>query len=386
MCFFLSSHSQLRLSEEAEIAVMTMGPYQEEIYSVFGHTAIRISDPVNDLDWVFNYGVFDFDQENFYWNFARGQLLYSLGLAEYAPFKRAYIAENRYIVEQYLNLTTEEKQEVFNFLLENRKPENREYLYNYVYDNCSTKVPEILRKIFPGRIHFPFSFVEEGTSIRDLMDEYLTWQPWGDWIIDIGLGSQIDREATGEIYLFLPEYVMKAFDEATFARDSAMAPLVLRTVNVFIPEPEKHSIGLFTPFNVFVLIFFIVGFITNRNLKREKRSHWIDVILFTFVGLIGWWLVFLWAATDHLSKENMNLLWAIPIYIPMVYLLKAQRSKKFLVWFFQIAGILHLMLLIVWGLLPQPLHNALIPLVLTLILRCFYISYDVRNQLKMSTR
>ena len=94
------------------------------------------------------YGIFDFDQENFYWNFARGKMLYQLGVAQYERFKQAYIHENRYIIEQHLNLTSQEKQKVYDFLLWNSQPENKMYNYNYVYDNCSSKVPEILDKIF----------------------------------------------------------------------------------------------------------------------------------------------------------------------------------------------------------------------------------------------
>ena len=144
------------LSNQAEIAVMTLGPYQGELYSAFGHTAIRVSDPIQGIDYVFNYGIFDFDQENFYWNFARGKMLYQLGVAQYERFKQAYIHENRYIIEQHLNLTSQEKQKVYDFLLWNSQPENKMYNYNYVYDNCSSKVPEILDKIFPGRIAYRF--------------------------------------------------------------------------------------------------------------------------------------------------------------------------------------------------------------------------------------
>ena len=367
------------LSDRAEIAVMTLGPYQEELYSAFGHTAIRVSDPINGIDYVFNYGVFDFNQENFYWNFARGKMLYQLGVAQYKRFKQSYINENRYIIEQHLNLTSQEKQKVYDFLLWNSQPENRMYNYNYVYDNCSSKVPEILDKIFPGRIDYRFFYVEEDKTVRDLMDDYLKYQPWGDWIIDIGLGNQIDHEADGRTYMFLPDYVKYALDSALFQRDSVTVPLVNKTVKVFESSPKEYSNSIFSPFNTFVLVFFIIGFFTNRDFKRGKRSHWVDVVLFTFVGIIGWWLVFLWTATDHLSKENMNLFWAFPLYIPFVYMLNIQRLRKFLAIVFQVLGVWYLILLFVWGAMPQPLHNAILPIIITMLLRGFYIGYDLRK-------
>lgn len=382
----MAKSQSVRLSDQAEISVMTLGPYQPEIYSVFGHTAIHVSDPANGIDLVFNYGVFDFAQENFYWNFTRGKLLYQLGLADYSRFVNHYIRENRFVIEQYLNLTQEEKNQVMEFLTINYQPENREYNYNYVYDNCSSKVPEILERIFPGRIEYSKYYVEEDLTVRDLMDRYLTWQPWGDWIIDVGLGYEIDKEAAPETYMFLPDYVKLALDSATFQRDSVAVPLIKESRQVFEPEPEAFSNGVFTPFNTFVLVFFIVGFFTNRDFKRGERSHWVDVVLFTFVGILAWWLVFLWTATDHISQQNMNVLWAIPFHIPLVYLISVKKLQRFLLAYFQIVGAWYLILLILWEAVPQPLHTAIIPLVITLILRCFYIAYDLRRKLRGSAR
>ncbi|MEQ8470115.1 MAG: DUF4105 domain-containing protein [Marinoscillum sp.] len=379
----VSSFAQnVELSEEAEITVMTLGPYQGEIYSAFGHSAIHLSDPVNDVDWVYNYGVFDFDQENFFINFARGKMLYQLGMSRYSSFKRHYIRENRYIIEQRLNLTSEEKQQLVDFLAVNYEPENREYYYNYVYDNCATKIRDVLLANFPDRIVLDTSYVQKDKTIRDLMDDYLQYQPWGDWIIDVGLGMQIDKVADGYEYMFLPDYIAKGFEGATLKRDSIEVPLVAETIDVFTPEPEDPSTSFFTPFNFFVLLFFVIGFFTNRDFKKERRTKWIDPLLFSIAGIFGWWLVFLWAGTDHLSKENINIFWAIPFHVPLVYLLGVKKLQNFLSGYFVIVSAWYLILLILWTAFPQPLHQALIPLVLTMVLRGFYIYFDLKKQLK----
>ncbi len=370
------------LSPESEIAFMTLGPYQGEIYSAFGHCAIKVSDPKNRVNWAFNYGVFDFDQESFFVNFARGKMIYQLGLSDYERFKNHYIRENRFVIEQTLNLTLEEKQTLFDLLLENYKPENRDYLYNYVYDNCGTKLPEILNRAFPDRITYDYSFVESGVTIRDLMDRYLPYQPWGDWIIDIGLGLQIDKEATPQEYLFLPDYVQKSVEKATIKNDSTTRSLVSKTTWVYTPTPETHKNGLFTPFNFFVLVFFIVGFITNKDFKKERRTKWVDTVLFTFVGILAWWVVFLWFGTDHLSKYNYNLLWAIPLHIPLMYLLGVKSLQPFLKWYTLLIAIGYILLLIFWSAVPQPLHMALVPLILTMILRLFYIHVHLKRTSK----
>ena len=130
-----SSGKGQRLSDKAEISVYTMGPYQGELYSAFGHSAFRVYDPPNDLDLIYNYGIFDFTQPNFYLNFAKGKPYYMLGVQYYEPFIKSYIQENRRIVQQVLNLAKTEKQDLFDFLQWNAQPENRNYYYNYVYDN-----------------------------------------------------------------------------------------------------------------------------------------------------------------------------------------------------------------------------------------------------------
>lgn len=385
--FFKSEGREVEVSDQAEISIMTLGPYQEELYSAFGHSAIHFSDPERNIDWVFNYGVFDFDQENFYWNFARGRMLYKLGLSRYTPFKNHYARENRYIIEQRLNLTLAEKQAMVDFLTNNYKPENRDYYYNYVYDNCATKMYDVLVAVFPEQITFNADYVEDGKTIRDLMDDYLGDQPWGDWIIDIGLGMQIDKEATPREYMFLPDYIEASLSTATLRRDSLEVPLVGETVNVYVPTPEEQQESkFFTPFNFFVLVFFVVGFITNRDFKKEKRTKWLDPVVFTLAGLIGWWLVFLWWGTEHLSKDNLNLLWAIPLHIPFAYLLGVRKLQPFLSKYFLVISAGYLILLVIWSALPQPLHMALIPLILTMMLRGFYIHSDLQKQLRKANR
>ncbi|WP_420576711.1 DUF4105 domain-containing protein [Ekhidna sp.] len=378
---FLSTFSiaQIRLSEEAEIAVITVGPYQGEVWSAFGHSGIRIVDQKKGIDWFYNYGLYDFEQENFFLNFAQGLLKYKVGVTKYDRVFRFYKSQDRFIKEQYLNLTQEEKQRFFDFLQNNVKPENAEYLYNYVYDNCATKIRDVPEELFAGRINFDFSYKEEGKTIRDLMDDYLDYQPWGDLAIDLGLGMQIDREATAYEYMFLPDYIHMAFSGATISRDSATVPLVKKSETTFMPTDVENSNGLFTPFNTFVILFFVVGLITHRNLKSGKRTKWIDALLFSVVGFAGWWVVFLWFGTEHLSQRNLNILWAIPFHLPLIFFVGKERFRDFFRKYFKVLAYWYCGVLLVWAILPQPLHQALVPLVLTMVLRSFYIGYDLRK-------
>ncbi len=382
LLIFLSSFSQaqIKLSEDAEIVVVTIGPYQGEPWSAFGHNGFRVIDPANQIDWFYDYGLYDFNQENFFLNFAKGLLKYKVGVREW---KRVYNIQRyykRYIKLQYLNLNLQEKQELFNFLQENVKPENAEYLYHYVYDNCATKIRDVVDDNFPGRITFDLSYKEEGKTFRQLMDDYLGQQEWGDFGIDIGLGMPVDQEATAEEYMFLPPYIHKAFAGATIERDGETVPLVKEAVDAFIPEEESTLSVWIGPFNLFVILFFIVGLITHRNLKYGKRTKWIDSLLFGFAGFVGWWVVYLWFGTEHMSTNNLDILWAIPFHFPLIFFSGKMNYRNFFKIYFKVTAYWYCGLLLVWGFLLQPIHEALVPFVLTMVLRSFYISYDLRKK------
>ncbi|MEM0938299.1 MAG: DUF4105 domain-containing protein [Bacteroidota bacterium] len=375
---FLRIEAQYRLSNQAEIAVVTLGPYQGEPWSAFGHNGFRVFDPVKNINWFYDYGLYDFNQENFFLNFAKGLLKYRVGVREWSKAFSRQKRLNRYIKLQYLNLTRSEKQKLFDFLQNNARPENAEYLYHYIYDNCATKIRDVINSQFPNRVSFDLSYKEDQKTFRNLMDDYLGQQAWGDFGIDIGLGLQVDREASAEEYMFLPAYIFKAFSGATIERNGQLLPLIRHTESAFIPKNESSLSVWITPLNFFILLFFIVGFVTHRNLKFGKRTKWIDAVLFGFAGFVGFWVVYLWFGTEHMSKNNLNILWAIPLHLPLLFVMKREKFKEFFRNYFKYLAYWYALLLFAWALLPQPLHQALVPFVLTLVLRSFYISYDLR--------
>ncbi len=375
---FLLTKAQLQLSNQASVSMVTIGSYQPELWSSWGHSGIRIKDPVQNIDWVYDFGRFSFDQENFYWNYALGRTYYSIGrFKSYPRLRDYYVQQDRYVHEQVINLTSSEVQQVFDMLEENYQPANREYLYNYVYDNCATRLVDVIDSLFADQVTYDSSMVRGNLSIRDLMDEGLAYQPWGDLLIDLLLGLQIDKEAEFREYLMMPYYVEEAFSGAMINRDSIQVPLVKETNMAFDPQPKAYDNGFFTPFNFFVLLFFVVGLITNRNFKTQKRTGWVDFVLFLAVGLLGFVCCFLWFGTEHLSKYNYNILWALPTHAVAVFLLRIERYQPFLTRYFRFTAVLYLLILIFWAFLPQDLHQSLIPFILTLLLRAFYVSYDL---------
>ena len=158
------------------------------------------------------------------------------------------------------NLSHAENQAFFNYLEHNNLPEHRTYLYNYVYDNCATKIRDIIQEVVPAAT-FDLSFKVPKKSVRDLMDDYLSDQPWGDFIIDVALAHPIDNEASANSYLFLPDYVHLALEGGTIENIVDTIPLIKDSTAINVMKNEKRPQSKFNPFSTFVLLFFIVGFI-----------------------------------------------------------------------------------------------------------------------------
>ena len=367
----LFAQNTLKLSDKAQVHVLTCGPYYEELYAAFGHSAIRVYDPENNIDLIYNYGVFDFDQPNFYLNFAKGFLYYKLAVQQYENFKYYYMYFNRFIHEQQLNLTLEQKQKVFDFLQWNALPENQYYRYDYFDDNCATRVRDAFVTALGDELVYDLDYVEGGLTIRELTDLYLGPYPWGDLGIDLGLGLPIDVKATSWMYMFLPDYIEQAFAEAKVYHGDSLVRLVNENIVTYASEPQpEQPQTIFTPTVVFWLFLVMIVVITIWQWRMKKRGRWMDMVLFSITGLLGWALLLLWLATDHQdAAKNLNILWAFPLSFPFVYWLNRDVIPGWLAAYFAGYAILLIFLLIFWLLLPQELHYSLIPICIALALR-----------------
>ena len=369
LLILITSTVKAQLSEQANISVLTCGPY-DELYSAFGHSAFRIYDPVNNINVTCNYGTFDFNQPNFYLNFALGNNLYKLSIQDYQRFEDVYIYENRFIHEQVLNLTSEQKQKLFAYLQWNAKPENASYYYDYFYDNCSTKIRDVLLEALGKDVIFDESHITTDYTIRELTDFYLKDLPWGDLGIDICLGLPMDKKAAPLEYMFLPDFVESAFDHASIVQNGSTVPLVKEkhiTYEARASEPEK---SIPHPLYLSSFIAFFGAGLAFWDFKRKKTSNWFDMFLFGAAGLIGILLVLLWFFTNHKAAAmNFNLLWAFPVHF--VAAIAMRRRRKWLTRYFLYTGILITLTLLSWPMLPQKLHYALIPLVAIIGLRAF---------------
>jgi len=374
-----SAQPFIQLGERAEISVITFGPFQGELYSAFGHSSFRVHDPDQNIDAAYNYGVFDFDQPNFYLNFAKGYLYYQLGVMDYQRFQNHYIYHNRYVHEQVLNLTASQKQTLFNYLQHNALPEFEHYRYDYFYNNCATKIRDVTAEALAAdSVKFDGSYITTNYTIRDLTDIYLAKQPWGDLGIDICLGLPMDKTAAPHEYMFLPDYIESGFDHATIIQNGIRVPLTKEKIRVYDPRDEDPVKGLPHPLYFFGALLIAGLALSFFDERRGKLSSWFDVLLFSVSGLIGLLLFFLWFATDHqAAARNFNLLWAMPLNVIAVAAMI--RSPRWLASYFLGIAILSAVTLLAWPVLPQRLHYSLIPVVITLGVRAF-MQYRIRKR------
>lgn len=366
-CFTNWVFSQATLTNDAKISVLTCGP-GTDLYNTFGHTAIRIYDPQQDINVVFNYGMFSFggsstkDQIDFGIRFVRGKLDYWLGVQEFDNFINEYVYQKRWVFEQELNLSQTKKQELFEALLINYQPENRKYQYDFFFDNCSSRVRDMIEQVNEDAFGGKDGAVHEGSgkSYIDLIDPYIQRSPWLDFGMDIMLGTKSSREASLYETMFLPDHLMEQV--------SAANGLVKNEHYLYQPEEQLivERFHLFTPLFVFSILLVIVAFISYFNFKKERYFYWIDGILLSLTGLMGCLFLFMWVGTDHQPAHiNMNMFWAFPLNIIAVFLIR-KFAKGF---YFKMAAGFAAFILLAWFLSPQQYHVAIIPIAIMLLIR-----------------
>ncbi len=349
-------------SSHLRISLLTCTP-GEELYSTFGHSAFRVVDSSSVTDVVYNYGTFNFDDEGFYIKFTRGKLLYYVSAENFADFRYANETTNRGITEQVLNLTAAEKTAVQQFLNNNLRPENRSYKYDFFFDNCTTRLRDILKK------NHDSSFISKpvmpaGTTFRQAIYQYLDKnnKDWSKLGIDILLGSRCDGVMSATDMQFLPDNLMKSLD-------TAGKSMIISHQDLYPVNPDNNKPGLFTPLIVFTLLLLFIAaisFVKNKYVQIALQGF--DGLLFFTVGTLGIILIFMWWGTDHsMTKNNFNLIWAWPTHFIISFFTGSKKNwvKKYFA--FTTAGLA--IVLLAWFFLPQHMNTGLLPLVLLLIYR-----------------
>ncbi|WP_228530357.1 DUF4105 domain-containing protein [Tamlana sp. I1] len=372
LAFHLTQAQYHQLSDKSSISVLTVGP-GNNLNDAFGHSAFRIKDPVTRLDAVYGYGEYDFETPNFYLKFAQGKLNYLISKTDFNRFYQVYNYYNRSIKEQVLNLSEAEKQKLYDFLIENYKPENRAYLYDFFFDNCATRIKDVTNVAVNNSIVFNQPQDYKDATFRTLIHNNLNKNSWGSLGIDICLGSVIDRLATPENHMFLPENIYKFFEVATINNNKT--PLVKESHLLYAKKEEQQPNTFFSsPLFILGLIGCFIIYITFKDYKNGKQSKWLDVILFSVTGVIGILLLLLWFATNHSgTHQNYNLLWAFALNIFVIGQLFRRKPALWFVKYIKLLIILLCLLTLHWLIGVQVFAIGLIPLLIALFMRYIFL-------------
>ena len=302
------------LSDNATVSIFTCGK-GDELYTVFGHTAIRIKDSINNLDVVYNYGAFDFRIENFYLKFVKGDLQYFINASSYDDFLYEYKYENREVIEQFLNLPTVKKQEVFDKLNASLFSEERNYTYKFIDRNCTTMVVEKINETVGSKLVRKTD--DTSISYRKVLYPYFQNHFWNKLGINIIFGANTDANATN---LFLPIELLHSLDKVIFNGK----PLVYKKNTIIKGISKKAEFSIVNSIYFVAFILLIIGLINNKS---------VYTFYFLLLGLLG--IFFSLVGFYSFHKEllwNYNVMLFNPILIIFPFI-KNKNSVKNLVYF-----------------------------------------------------
>lgn len=307
--FLLVNTSKAQATDTArlQISILTCDA-GEDIYTAWGHTAIRVIDSVQGGDYVFNYGTFDFETPYFISKFVKGSLEYFMSVNYYADFYAQYQYEKRNIKEQVLNLSAIEKLRWYQALKKNMMEKNRYYLYNFITDNCTTRVKDG----FFNNTHYVPNQSQE-TSFRDkvVLAPYQKGIPWIGLGIDLLLGAFSDQKPTDQQAAFLPELLFEQLASIKkLVKSTSVSKFNIEASGLY--ANTKDHTPLFTLI-AFLLVYTIAIFLKNKFIS--KIATLVDIILLLAFAMGGSLIFYMSFFSNHTAcYNNFNIMWMHPFY------------------------------------------------------------------------
>ncbi len=378
MLLLLALQAFAQPTDSLQISLITCSP-GPKVYSLYGHTAIRCQNFTRGADWVFNYGVFSFTQPNFIWRFVLGKCDYMVEAIPWKYFLTDYEKRGSSVTAQVLNLNQIEAFRIFYNLIENCRPENCEYRYNFFYNNCTTKARDMIEYSVEGEVEYTPE--PNKKSFRQILHEYTDVNPWAGEGNDMLLGAAVDTLLDDRSQMFAPEYMMHYLDGAV-VRDGEgnVKPLVKRT-DILLAKREM-PVELLLPISPLAAGWLLLAF-ALMIVCIEYFSHymlWIwDVILLFLQGCAGSLLVFMFLFSQHPSVDTNWLVWLLnPIaFLGIPLVVKAAWHRRKTLWHAYNFTILTLFIVFSpW--IPQDFGDIVVPLALILLTRpiSYYLFYQ----------
>ena len=323
LCFFhangvLAQSDEQDTRDSVEIGIITCSPH-EEIYSLYGHTAIRYKNYTNGDDLIFNYGIFNFKKPHFALRFIFGKTDYELGVAPTMPFLSYYAKWGSSVTEQVLNLTEEEKARIFRALSINYRDENRTYRYNYFYDNCSTRPRDIVERNIDGEIIY-HPREDYHPTYREMIREKTSRHPWAAFGNDVLLGIGADKETNMREQQFLPDNLLFSLSSASITRNGKEEPLVKETRVLVAPGVQVVESGFpLTPTHCALILLAIIILVSIYEYRAGMTLNKFDALLMLLSGTAGI-ILFLMIFSEHPTTSiNPQILVLNPLALFFIY-------------------------------------------------------------------
>lgn len=315
-------------ADSIRVSLLTCSPH-DEIYSLYGHTAIRYEDKASKTDIVVNYGMFSFKKPFFVARFVLGLTDYEMGIQDFNDFCYEYQYFGSQVTQQEINLTPEEKGQLLKALQDNYA-NARVYRYNYFYNNCTTKARDIILKSVNGKIVYK-NGIDRSVSFRDLIHGCNANYSWASFGNDLLLGFKADMQTTREEQQFLPDNLMRDFDQAKIVSAGGSSRPLVKNTEIIVKGNDYAIAGKtkVTPQFVFITLLILIAAIVVAEFKTKKRFLWVDISLLLASGLAGL-ILFVMLFSEHPTTSTnlqifilcpLNLYWAI-------YIIKNKRNER----------------------------------------------------------
>ncbi|MBQ8487520.1 MAG: DUF4105 domain-containing protein [Prevotella sp.] len=365
-----TKYDPLAYMDSVEFALVTCSPH-EEIYSLYGHTALLCRDLHEDMKQsvAFNWGVFNYEKPHFVARFVFGLTDYELGLVDYHSFCNYYRRWGSSVTEQVLNLSREEKLALKRALEENSREENRIYRYNFFYDNCSTRPRDILERCISGQVVYT-PREDYAPTFRQMVHEKVRRHEWAKFGNDMLLGLRADLKTSRQEQEFLPQNLLYDFDHAAIkGSDGSWRPLVSERRMAVKPGVQiVESDFVLSPIECFLLLAAVAVIIFLLEWRRGKTYKYWDAVLMLTTGLAGCVLFVMIFSQHPTTSLNLQLLLVNPIHL--FYLPAILRRRKTRYW----SVLLTMITLFLIGGLFQHYAEGLMVLALCLLTR-FWIHF-----------
>ena len=362
----LSTKVYSQSTNDTTVYLLTCGP-GTEAYSIYGHSAIRIVIPEKHTDTVYNWGVFDFDTPNFVWKFAKGRLDYMVIGESLKGFLGSYFFEQRYVYSQRINIDASEVRILIGLINENMKPENARYRYDFFYDDCTTRIRDLLEKSIGEKLKYAPEEKDKIPTFRDMVGKYQNPYPWYKFGVDLIMGSTADKKASSRDRMFLPIDLKEELSKTVVHRSGKMVPLLQNpVVLVDFESPVVKKMFVVSPPVVFTLIIILV-LILAANTKSRKIIRVMDIIIYSVFSALSVLMIFFNFFTDHQQMRlNLNIIWLNPIIIVCLILLILNKAGT--IWF-RIVFYISAGFLVLHFILPQEFNISFFLLAIILLIR-----------------